>query len=73
MKKMLILFVAVTLVSVSAFVAIAQNQGPADIKMEASMGDISFNHLKHQELVPDCATCHYTELDSGACRSSHDT
>lgn len=72
MKKMLILFIAVTLVSVTAMVAVAQNKGPAEVKMTASMGDVNFNHTKHQELVPDCATCHHTGLDNANCKSCHD-
>ena len=73
MKKMLILFVAAALVTVSAIGAIAENKGPADIKMEASMGDVNFNHAKHQELVPECATCHHVGLDAGGCKSCHDS
>lgn len=72
MKKMLTLFVAVAFVSLTAMVAIAENKGPAEVKLKASMGDITFNHTAHQERVPDCATCHHAGLDAGTCKSCHD-
>ncbi len=72
MKKMLTLFVAVTFVSLTAMVAIAENKGPAEVKMKASMGDVTFDHAAHQERVTDCATCHHTGMDSGTCKSCHD-
>jgi len=71
MKKMLTLFVAATLVTSFAFVALAQDKGPAEIKMPASMGAITFNHEKHQGLVSDCATCHHTGMDVPNCKSCH--
>ena len=70
MKKMLVLFAIVTFVAASAFVAVAQDKGPATIKMPVKMGDVTFEHAKHQGLVPDCATCHHTG-DYAACKSCH--
>ena len=71
MKKMLTLFVALALVSGLALTAIAQNKGPAEIKMPVKMGDVTFSHSKHQELVADCTTCHHTGLDDPSCKSCH--
>ncbi|SHI45466.1 Class III cytochrome C family protein [Malonomonas rubra DSM 5091] len=71
MRKMLTLFVAVALVSGFAFAAIAQDKGPAEIKMPVNMGDVTFSHGKHQEMVGDCAICHHTGLDDPSCKSCH--
>lgn len=72
MKKLLTLFVAAALISLAAGTAIADNKGPAEVKLPASMGDITFQHAKHQERVADCATCHHVGVDAGACSSCHD-
>jgi hypothetical protein len=72
MKKMITLFVAVTFVSISGFAAIGQETGPAEVKMPASMGDVTFNHAKHQELVSDCVKCHHAGVEAGSCKSCHD-
>lgn len=72
MQKMLTLFVALSLVSLAAMTAVAEDKGPAEIKMPASMGDVNFNHAKHQESVADCATCHHTGLQTGTCKNCHD-
>lgn len=60
---------------VAAFVATGSlalaGQGPAEIKMPAKMGEISFPHHAHQTKVPDCKTCHHKGVDAGACRSCH--
>jgi hypothetical protein len=71
MKKMLTLFVAVTFVSVTAMVAIAENKGPEEVVLEASMGNITFPHAKHQGLT-DCATCHHVSVEAGVCSNCHD-
>jgi hypothetical protein len=70
MKKMFVLFAIVAFVAASAFVAVADN-GPAAIKFDSKMGAITFDHTKHQGLVPDCATCHHTG-DYAKCKSCHD-
>ncbi|SHI81677.1 Class III cytochrome C family protein [Malonomonas rubra DSM 5091] len=70
MKKMLVLFAIVAFVAASAFVAVAQDKGPASITMEVKMGNVTFDHAKHQGLT-DCATCHHTG-DFAACKSCHD-
>ena len=72
MKKLLILFVAVALVSVAAMsVVAADNKGPAEVKLEAKMGTVTFNHAAHQSRVADCKTCHHKGVEAGACRSCH--
>lgn len=69
MKKMLVLFAIVALVATSAFVAVAQDKGPASIKMEVKMGAVTLDHAKHQGLT-DCATCHHTG-GFEKCKSCH--
>ncbi|MCK4691681.1 MAG: cytochrome c3 family protein [Desulfuromonadales bacterium] len=72
MKKLTILFIATTLVALATMTAIAGNNGPAEIKLSARMGDVAFNHAEHRQLVPDCATCHHEGLEVGNCHSCHD-
>ncbi len=71
MKKLLILFVAVTMVSAAAMSVIAAGNGPAEIKLPASMGEVSFDHAAHQGRVPDCTTCHH-QGEGTSCKSCHD-
>ena len=72
MKKIMILLVALSIVSVAAFTAVADENGPAEIKLEASMGAVTFQHAKHQKRVEDCTTCHHEGVAAGACTSCHD-
>lgn len=67
MKKLLILFV-VAAVFGTAFLAIAADK-PAQVTYEVKMGNVSFDHTKH-EGVTDCATCHHTEGEA-SCKSCH--
>ncbi len=69
MRKMLVLLAIVALVASTAFVAVAQDKGPASIKMEVKMGDVTLDHAKHQGLT-DCVTCHHTG-DYALCKSCH--
>lgn len=71
MKKMLILFVAVALVSVAAMSVMAADKGPAEVKLEAKMGTVTFNHTAHQSRAKDCNVCHHKGVEAGACRSCH--
>ncbi|NOY12234.1 MAG: cytochrome c3 family protein [Deltaproteobacteria bacterium] len=73
MKKLMILFVALTLVTFAAMTAIADNKdkGPTEVKLPARMGEVTFQHAKHQERVEDCTTCHHAGVEAGACRSCH--
>ena len=73
MKKLMTLFVALSLVSIGAFSVIAaDNKGPEEVKLEASMGTVTFKHAAHQERVADCVTCHHAGVEAGACSSCHD-
>jgi hypothetical protein len=67
MKK---LFVVALMVAFAAAAAIAA-EGPAEIKFEAKMGTVTFNHAAHQANVADCTACHHKGMDAGACRSCH--
>ena len=69
MKKMLVLLAVAALVATTAFVAVAQDKGPASIKMDVKMGAITLDHTKHQGLT-DCATCHHTG-GFEACKTCH--
>jgi len=71
MKKMLVLFAIVAVVAASAFVAVAQDKGPASITYEVKMGNVAFDHATHQGLVADCVTCHHTG-DFAGCKTCHD-
>jgi hypothetical protein len=60
MKKLLVLLAIVAFVG-TALTAVAQDKGPAQIKMDkAKTGVVTFNHATHQTAVPDCAACHHT-------------
>lgn len=71
MKKFLILFVAITMVSSAAYAVVAADNGPAEIKLPASMGEITFDHAGHQGRIAECTTCHHQGAGT-ACRSCHD-
>jgi hypothetical protein len=70
MKKIVILLVVVGFVATTAMFAMANN-GPAEVKLEASMGTVTFPHAEHQEKVADCTTCHHNGVDAGKCSSCH--
>jgi hypothetical protein len=71
MKKLQILFVAVTLVTSAAFAVIAAENGPAEIKLPASMGEIIFDHAGHQSRISECTSCHH-QGEGTDCHSCHD-
>jgi hypothetical protein len=71
MKKMLILMIAVSFVAVAAMSVVANDKGPAEITLEASMGTVTFNHAAHQERNADCTTCHH-QGEFTTCHSCHD-
>ncbi len=71
MKKIVILLVVAGLVATTAMFAMANN-GPAEIKLEASMGTVTLPHAAHQGTVADCKTCHHNGVDAGKCTSCHD-
>ncbi len=53
MKK---LIAATALTIFSAGLALAA--GPETISLPAKMGNVSFNHKKHQDMLKDCKICH---------------
>jgi hypothetical protein len=60
MKKLIVLLMVLTFVG-TAFVVMAQDKGPASIKMDkAKTGVVTFDHAKHQGLT-ECKTCHHTD------------
>jgi cytochrome c553 len=67
MKKLLL---ALMLVAFASTVAIAA-EGPAEVKFDAKMGTVTFNHAGHQGTVTDCTTCHHKGLEAGTCKSCH--
>ena len=73
MKKLMTLLVALTIVAIASFSDIAaDNIGPEEVKLEASMGTVTFQHRAHQSRVDDCVTCHHEGVEAGACSSCHD-
>jgi len=71
MKKLLILLIAASFVATAAMSVIANDKGPAEIKLEASMGTVTFNHAAHQDRITDCATCHH-QGELTTCHTCHD-
>jgi cytochrome c553 len=69
MKKLILLLI-IEIVVTTALVAIAAN-GPAEIKMETKMGDISFAHAQHQNKISDCTECHHKGTDIPNCTGCH--
>ncbi|MCF6179365.1 MAG: hypothetical protein L3J63_08260 [Geopsychrobacter sp.] len=70
MKKLLILLVAIAMVSATAMAVVAQDKGPAVIKIPAKMGEVTFQHANHQGRIADCTVCHH-QGPGTACRSCH--
>lgn len=70
MKKIVILLVVAGLVATTAMFAMANN-GPAEIKLEASMGTVTFQHTAHQAKVADCTECHHKGVEAGKCTACH--
>jgi predicted CXXCH cytochrome family protein len=60
MKKALSTIVSV-IVALS-FSSIVFAEGPETIDLPASMGKVSFPHMKHQEMLKDCKKCHEVGL-----------
>jgi hypothetical protein len=59
MKKFIVLLMVAAFVG-TAFVAVAQDKGPAVIKMDkAKNGVVTFHHADHQAKI-DCKSCHHT-------------
>ena len=69
MKKLLILLAVTFLLSSLATVAIAQSNGPIEVKFTPKIGTVTFNHAAHQGRA-DCTSCHHTG-DYAQCKSCH--
>lgn len=69
MKNLIIVFV-VGFVAATVLVAVAAN-GPAEIKMSAKMGDVSFTHASHQGKIADCTECHHKGVETPKCTDCH--
>jgi hypothetical protein len=68
MKKMLVLFAVVAVVTVSGFAAVAAD-APGMVTYESKMGNVSFDHDKHKGLG-ECSVCHHTG-DQVGCKTCH--
>lgn len=71
MKRMLIVMFAVILVAAAAMAVVAADKGPAEIRLDASMGTVTFDHAAHQQRAADCTTCHH-QGEFISCHSCHD-
>ena len=69
MKKFLVLLVVAAFFG-TALAAVAADKGPAEVKLEAKMGTVTFPHAEHQGFISDCKTCHHTG-GYEACDSCH--
>jgi len=69
MKKLIVLFV-VGFLATTVLIANANN-GPAEIKMSAKMGDITFTHAQHQSRISECTECHHKGLEIPKCNGCH--
>jgi len=59
MKKVQSIIVAAVVALSFSSVVIAA--GPEVIELPASKGNVTFPHLKHQEMLKDCTKCHASE------------
>lgn len=57
MKRLLLLFTF--LAAIGSFAVADQNKGAKEMELHGgSRGKVPFTHLKHQERLGDCNTCH---------------
>jgi predicted CXXCH cytochrome family protein len=71
MKRIIAILLSVAFLAAGSMTALAAGKGPAEVKLEAKMGTVTFNHAAHQKRVADCKTCHHKSVEAGACRSCH--
>jgi hypothetical protein len=71
MKRLITVLLAVAFLAAGTLAAVAADKGPAEIKLEAKMGTVTFNHAAHQGKVADCATCHHKGVEAGKCTGCH--
>ncbi len=57
MKKMTLLAITISLISLAATLATADSGAPAELQYPTKMGTVTFNHASHESLI-DCASCH---------------
>ena len=70
MKRVIVTLLAIAFLAVGATFVVADN-GPAEIKLPAKMGEVTFPHAAHQAKVPDCTECHHKGVEAGKCSSCH--
>lgn len=71
MKRIAVILTVLAFVAAGSFLAIASEKGPAEIKLEAKMGTVTFNHEAHQGKVTDCTECHHKGVEAGKCTGCH--
>lgn len=72
MKRLIAVLVAVGLIALGSAALVSADNGPAEIKLPAKMGDVTFPHKAHQDRMGDCNACHHKGVEAGACTSCHD-
>lgn len=70
MKKVLVTLLALSLLALGS-TAVFAGAGPDEVKFPAKMGEVTFPHAAHQDVVSDCTECHHKGVDAGACTSCH--
>ena len=58
MKRLIVTLLVAAFVVAGSFSIAAADNGPAEIKFPASMGEVTFPHAMHQEKLKDCKLCH---------------
>ena len=53
--------IIVTAVVALSFSSVVIAAGPEVIELPASKGNVTFPHLKHQEMLKDCTKCHASD------------
>lgn len=72
MKRFIAVLVTVGLIALGSAALVSADNGPAEIKLPAKMGEVTFPHAAHQAAVSDCTTCHHKGVEAGSCSSCHD-
>lgn len=69
MQKIIVLF-AGSLFALSVVFAVAA--APTEITLSNNKGDVTFPHVRHQGMFPDCTTCHHNGIEAPKCTGCHD-
>lgn len=72
MKRFIAVMVTLGLVALGTATLVSADNGPAEIKLPAKMGEVNFPHQAHQDIAGDCTKCHHKGLDDPSCRGCHD-